>query len=158
MITKTLNEEEDWGEGSYANVDVVGLGAGVYDQCSERGVPVIPHNGSERPRDTERFFNKRAEDYWHLREMAEAGLLDLPEQGEDDDMIAQLGALKWKVMPGGKIIIESKEDMKKRGMPSPDRADAVMMACAEGLNIFVPSILSSRNSTSLTNDLLDRQM
>jgi hypothetical protein len=157
MITKILNEEDDWGEGSYANIDVIGLGAGVYDQCDGTRLPVIPHNGSERPNDPERFFNKRAEDYWHLREMAEAELLDLPEQGEDDDLIAQLGSIKWKVMPGGKIAIESKEDMKKRGLPSPDKADAVMMACAQGLNIFVPSTMS-RDDTSLTNDLLDRAM
>jgi hypothetical protein len=156
-IAKILNDEEDWGESSYANVDVIGLGAGVYDQCAELGLPVVPHNGSERPNDPERFYNKRAEDYWHLREMAESGMLDLPEQGEDDDLLAQLGSIKWKVMPGGKIIIESKEDMKKRGMPSPDRADAVMMACAGGLSIFIPAGVS-QNSTSLTSDLLDRQM
>lgn len=158
-IARILNEEEDWGEGSYANIDVIGLGAGVYDQCVQMGLPVTPHSGSERPLDPDRFFNKRAEDYWHIRELAEAGELDLPEQGEDDDLISQLGSIKWKVMPGGKIAIESKEDMRKRGMPSPDRADAIMMALAAGISIYVPnSVKKSVNNTSLTNDLLDRKM
>jgi hypothetical protein len=158
-ITKVLNEEEDWGESSTANIDVIGLGAGVYDQAIEQKLPVLPHNGSEQPNDTERFYNKRAEDWWHVRELAEAGELDLPEQGEDDELIAQLGSIKWKVMPGGKIAIESKEDMRKRGLPSPDKADAVMMALSPGLSIWVP--MSVRNKTSegsLTNDLLNKQM
>ena len=42
----------------------------------------------------------------------------------------QLGSIKWGIDSRGKIKIESKEDMRKRGLPSPDRADC---ACGESL-------------------------
>ena len=44
---------------------------------------------------------------------------------EDDLLAAQLGAIKWKLTSRGQIQIESKDEMRKRGMPSPDRADAL---------------------------------
>jgi hypothetical protein len=52
-------------------VDVVGVGAGVYDRLAELGVPVAAYNGGESPYDKERFVNARAEDYWTLREIFE---------------------------------------------------------------------------------------
>jgi hypothetical protein len=158
LVAKLLNEEDDFGPNSKVHIDTIGVGGGVYDRCIELGLSVHSYMGSERPYDTDRFFNKRAEDYWHVREMAERGELDLPEQGEDDELIAQLGSIKWKIMPGGKIAIESKEDMRKRDMPSPDRADALVMALAEGLSIFVPNTVREDGSTSETDDLLERDM
>jgi phage terminase large subunit len=53
-------------------VDVVGVGAGVYDRLVELSIPVVPYNGGEAPFDKERFVNARAEDYWF-----EAGTPDL---------------------------------------------------------------------------------
>jgi hypothetical protein len=100
-------------------VDVVGVGAGVYDRLVELGVPVTPYNGGEAPFDKERFINARAEDYWNLREMFEAGEVDIDEL--DDVLAAQLGSIKWTVDSRGRIKIESKDDMRKRGLPSPDR-------------------------------------
>jgi len=108
----------------------------VIDRLKELGAQVNAFNSSDRPMDTERFANRRAEAWWAVREMGERGDLDLPEQGEDDDLIAQLGSVKWKIQQGsGKIIIESKEEMRARGMPSPDRADAAIMALVQGANI-----------------------
>ena len=49
----------------------------------------------------------------------------------DDELAAQLAALRYAYTSRGQILIESKDDMKKRGMPSPDRADAVMLAAAK---------------------------
>jgi hypothetical protein len=50
----------------------------------------------------------------------------------DEELAAQLGALRWHRDSKGRIVIESKEEMKKRGLPSPDRADAVSMAFSRG--------------------------
>jgi hypothetical protein len=100
-------------------VDVVGVGAGVFDRLAELGLPVTVYNGGEAPFDKERFVNARAEDYWNLRELLENGEIDIDEL--DDKLAAQLGSIKWTVDSLGRIKIESKEDMRKRGMPSPDR-------------------------------------
>lgn len=120
--------------GEYAQVDVIGVGGGVYDRMRQLGSLVREFNSSQRAYDNERFGNRRAEVYWHLRDLADNGQLDLPPHGEDDELVAQLGSIKWK-LTGGRIYIESKEDMRQRGMPSPDRADAAVMALAEGPSI-----------------------
>jgi hypothetical protein len=65
--------------------------------------------------------NARAELYWKIREEFEAGQVDLDKA--DDVLAAQLGAIKWSVDSKGRIKIESKEDMRKRDLPSPDHAD-----------------------------------
>lgn len=137
------------------HVDSIGIGAGVYDRLRQRKVPVFEHNASHRPDDPKRFINRRAEVYWQFREDAENGLIDLPPDGEDDDLISQLGSIKWHVS-SGKIAIESKDDMKKRGLPSPDRADAAVMSNITGPSFILPEVPDDEPSNSLTADLLDK--
>jgi hypothetical protein len=60
------------------------------------------------------------------RESFEASEIDIDP--EDDKLAAQLGSIKWTVDSRGRIKIESKDEMRKRGLPSPDRADTVAMA------------------------------
>lgn len=112
---------------SVAKVDVVGLGAGVVDRLKEQKKPVREMNAAEAAGDPERFANRRAEWYWALRERFQEGDIDLDP---DEELAAQLSSIKYKIDSRGRIQIESKEDMKKRGLPSPDRADAVMLAFA----------------------------
>jgi hypothetical protein len=87
----------------------------------------VPYNGGEAPIDKERFVNARAEDYWTLRELFEQDEVDIDP--DDDKFAAQLGSIKWGIDSRGRIKIESKDDMRKRGLPSPDRADTCI---AEG--------------------------
>lgn len=110
-----------------AFIDVIGVGSGVYDRCAEWGLNVVPFGASDLAYNPVRFGNRRAEVFWEFKEDLERGVIDLPPKGEDDDLYAQLGAIKWK-LKNGKIYIESKEEMKKRGLPSPDLADAAVMS------------------------------
>ena len=104
---------------------MVGVGAGIYDRLAELGVPVAAYNGGEAPYDKERFVNARAEDYWNLREIFAGGEVDVDEL--DDVLAAQLGSIKWTIGSRGRTKIESKDDMRKQGLPSPDRADTLAM-------------------------------
>jgi hypothetical protein len=70
--------------------------------------------------------NARAESYWHLRELFEQGLIDLDPT--DEELAYQLCSIKWEVDSRGRIKVERKEDMRRRGLASRDRADAVAMA------------------------------
>ena len=142
--------------GELANIDIVGVGGGVYDRAKQMGARVREFNSSTRAMDPVRFGNRRAECYWHVRDLADEGLLDLPAHGEDDDLIAQLGSIKWKLM-GGKIFIESKEEMKERGMPSPDLADAVVMALAPGAGIVALDDIPDEDQSE-TAGLMSRPM
>ncbi len=48
---------------------------------------------------------------------------------DDDDLVAQLSGRKYRLTENSKIRIESKDDMKKRDLPSPDEADCVLLLC-----------------------------
>lgn len=113
-------------------VDGVGVGAGVADRLAELGHPVMDMQAGGGADEPDRFKNARAEWYWRLRTLLENGELDLDPH--DDETAAQLAGLRFEYTSRGQIKIESKDDMKARGMPSPDRADAVMLACAIDLN------------------------
>ncbi len=115
--------------GITANIDVIGLGAGVYDRLKEQGKPVVAINVAESSSDPERYANLRAEYYWQLRNLFETDSIMIPAEEELEHELSQL---KYKVISSnGKIRIEEKDEMKKRLGHSPDRADSLMLAFAE---------------------------
>lgn len=73
---------------------------------------------------------------------------------DDDQLAAQLGSIKWTVDSRGRIKIESKDDMRKRGLPSPDRADAVVY-CWVSMGSATIDVQSYKGE-ALTGDLLDK--
>jgi phage terminase large subunit len=111
-------------------VDEVGVGGGVVDIMYEEGLPVVALNAGKAPADDDkRFANLRAELYWGIREAAERGTLDLDP--EDEDVIVQLSSIQYTHRTSdGAIQIESKKEMKRRGMGSPDNADALVLTLA----------------------------
>jgi hypothetical protein len=109
-----------------AKVDEIGIGRGVVDRAKEQDKPVVGVNVGQAAREPEGFANLRAEGYWGLRERFQEGSIDIDP--DDEDLAAQLVDLKYKRTSSGKIQIESKEELKRRGKPSPDEADAVMLA------------------------------
>lgn len=110
-----------------AKIDAVGIGAGVYDRLKEQKIMVKEMQSGASAKDKERFANARAEWWWHLRTLFEAGDIDI---ADDETMISQLSNIRYHINSRGQIQIESKEDMKKRGIGSPDRADTLMLAFA----------------------------
>ena len=136
-------------------VDIIGLGAGVFDRLREQRLPVGPHQGSTRALNPQKFKNRRAEVWWTFRELMEENLIDLDP--EDDVLAAQLGSLKWGIDSSGRIFVETKEDLRERGLPSPDRADAaVLSTVAVGSVRGNAGIAAADNS--LTGDLLTKVM
>ena len=109
-------------------VDADGIGGGVVDQLRAANVPVLEFHGGQPARDSERFSNRRAEAFWTLRDDIEQGLVDLDP--DDKELLTQLGRMRWKLDAKGRVQIESKDAMRKRGIKSPDRADAAAMAHA----------------------------
>jgi len=108
-------------------VDEIGIGRGVVQRAQEQKyTTVIGVNVSRPAKDKEHFENIRAEGYWALRELFQSRLIDIDDA--DDDLAAQLVDLRYKRNSRGKIQMESKDDIKARGRPSPDDADALMLA------------------------------
>jgi hypothetical protein len=73
----------------------------------------------------------------------------------DDKLAAQLGPIKWGIDSRGRIKIESKDDMRKRGLPSPDRADAMAIAFASRANA-APMNVENHAGESITGDLMTK--
>jgi hypothetical protein len=109
-------------------VDADGVGGGVVDQMRANGVPVLEFHGGQPAHDTTRFYNRRSEVFWLLREGMEAFEVDLDP--DDKELLAQLGRMRWGTDGRGRIKVESKDEMRKRGVKSPDRADGAAMAFA----------------------------
>ena len=118
--------------GFKANVDVIGVGAGVVDRLKEQEFPVNGINVGESAIDKEHFANLRAELYWNLRERFKNGEIDLTriDQIVYDRLSGELTSIKFKYTSKGQIQLEAKKDMKKRLGRSPDLADALVLAFA----------------------------
>lgn len=140
-------------------IDVVGLGAGVVDPLSALGYRIAPYSGGEQANDPTRFTNRNAEAWWAFRDGLRAGLIDLDP--EDLTLASQLQSRKWKIDPQGKRIrLETKDEMAKRGLPSPDRADAAIMSWYEGVRTVgdPDSLLPDKGEqSSIAGDLLTIQ-
>jgi len=106
-----------------AKVDKIGIGTGLVDRGKELKRPFIGVNVAQAAEDSERFVNLRAESYWGLREIFEAGEIDIDPN--DEDLAAQLAAIKYKTTSAGRIQMEAKKEMIVRLGHSPDDADAV---------------------------------
>jgi hypothetical protein len=109
-------------------VDDSGVGGGVTDRLSELGFPVRPVIVGTPARDSSKFFNLKAELFWNLRVLFRQGAISIPP---DPDLVNQLTALRYEITSTSKIKIESKDDLIRRGVESPDKADALMLAFAE---------------------------
>jgi hypothetical protein len=110
------------------SVDVVGIGYYMAQHLRDQGLRVEEVNVGERARDSEKYANLKAELYWGLRERLQAG--DLAGL-TDEKAIAQLAGIRYSHNARGQVVIESKEEARKRGVKSPDRAEAIMLAFAE---------------------------
>ena len=109
-------------------VDEIGVGAGVVDRLRELGTQgVTGVNVAQRASRPEHFANLRAELYDGLRERFQQGRIAIPD---DQALVAELASLKYSFTSSGQVRLEGKEDLRSRGLPSPDRADALMLAFA----------------------------
>ena len=106
--------------------DDTGVGGGVTDRLRELGYPVLAINFSQKPTDPYHFRGIRDEMYWHLRELFRSDEIAIPDLPA---LLNQLSSVRYKINGRtGKIEIEGKDEMKKRGLASPDEADSLVIA------------------------------
>lgn len=107
-------------------VDCIGVGAGVVDRMNEMGYDCVEGvNVARSANDKEKFRNLRAELWSDMRDWLAQ---EMPTQIPDNDELhGELCSLGFKFTSSGQLQIESKDDLRARGMPSPDGADALAM-------------------------------
>jgi hypothetical protein len=108
-------------------IDDSGLGGGVVDRLREDGQEVRGINNGSAAGDPEHFANLSAEMHWNLRKLFENDGIQIPNH---EMLCAQLPGRKYSVLSRGKgcIKIETKEEMMRRGLKSPDFPDALVLA------------------------------
>jgi hypothetical protein len=108
-------------------VDSIGLGAGVVDRLRELKLPCRGINVSESPAMGGTYLNLRAE-LWHkAKAWLEKRDCKIPN---NEDLIGELATVRYTFTSNGKIKIESKDDIRRRGLKSPDMADAFVLTFA----------------------------
>jgi hypothetical protein len=117
------------------NIDVIGVGSSAYDFLIVQGYDVEGINNAEPSSMRDKsgqlaMRNKRSEGYWSLREALDPKSGDNLALPPDEELKADLCAPLWKITPGG-VLIESKEEIKKRLGRSTDCGDAVVLALME---------------------------
>jgi len=133
-IVSIINKEKP----ARVNIDVSGMGVGIYDRLREQGHHVVQAvNFGGKPVDpgvpdeTGRFgggpANRRAEIWMTLRSALE-DRFSLPDS---DSLQADLTSVGYKFDSAGRVVLESKQDMKRRGAPSPDEGDAIALCFAD---------------------------
>jgi hypothetical protein len=108
-------------------VDADGIGWGMYLHLRDMGYPVVEFHAGGQARDKERFRNLKAEAYWTFRERLQAGEVNGLQDARTQ---AQLATVRYRHTPRGQVEIETKEEMRKRGVRSPDRAEGLILAFA----------------------------
>lgn len=127
----------EWGADGI-HVDVVGLGAGVADRLREQGAPVVDVNvaesapereygrGEAQPRMLRDYLWLEMQKWFRDEEPSLMG----DEIDHRQDLAGELASVRYGIDSAGRIVIESKDAMKKRGLRSPDLADGLALTFA----------------------------
>lgn len=114
---------------SVINIDNIGLGYFWPRDFRDAGFSMARGvNVALPPVKKARFQLLKDELYWGLRELFEAHLIT----GLHPTARGQLASLRWDRGPSGRVKVETKDEMRKRGVPSPDWAESTMLCFAPG--------------------------
>lgn len=141
---RLIEENPDYTGSIAVNIDDTGLGGGVTDRLEEvkaerklYRLVISPVNFASRPPqsddDKEHYKDMTTYLWATVRSLLEAKAVAIQN---DNELVAQLSVRKYFIISNGMLQLESKADMKKRGIKSPDRADAVALACFRQARIY----------------------
>ena len=141
-----VHKEKNYTSKVRVKVDSIGLGWGVVSTLRTWGTEqlhnadIVAVNVAERARESTRFTNQRAEMWWNGRTLLQptADGSQVVKIDADHRTLAQLSGPMYASDSSGRIKIESKMDIKRRGITSPDRAEAILLALYEPKKTGLP--------------------
>lgn len=129
-------------------VDKGGLGVGIVDRLDELNIPVIGVFFAEQASEPDIYLNKRAEMWWLMK----AWLEDAPNRIPNDaQLISDICAPQPVESSHNKKQLESKKQMAKRQIRSPDGADALALTFAQPVQRRSVDPGVARNRTPATS-------
>lgn len=132
LVVRRVNEAP-----GITRVDMIGVGHGVFNRLDELGKPVIGIDSRNKPalEFEEVYLNLRSQMWFNMRDIFEAqylhgNVISIPD---DAELIEELTIVMFKTMSNGRIVVESKEELKKESRlgRSTNKADALIYACAD---------------------------
>ena len=133
-LIEIINEEQP----DATIIDCDGLGSGVFDHLKYRGFNkrLFEFHGGANADDTNMYYNKRTEVWGWMRDWLKSGAA-IPD---DPELDTHLTSPTYDTAKGkkffGTMFLEHKEDMKNRGLESPDCGDCLAMTFA--VNVAAP--------------------
>ena len=138
-------------------VDGIGIGAGVMDRLGSLGFSrIMDVNSGRAAVERNRYANMRAEMWgrmrvWLRERAALQGLTDYAKELQDD-----LTSLNYDFDQRDRMKLESKDDLRARGLPSPDLADALALTFAH--RIAPPDVANMYSRTIKQVEMSDPLM
>ena len=141
---KLIQEYPDYTGSITVIIDDTGLGGGVTDRLAEvkaerqmYRLVIVPVNFASSPPNTDGdvvHYKDMTTYLWaEVRNLLESKQISIQN---DNELVAQLSIRKYAVASNGMLQLERKKEMKERGVKSPDRADAVALACFQQSRIY----------------------
>lgn len=125
-------------------VDGGGVGGGLIDRLRQLQIPVWEVTFSANPdgitsEPSTRYYNKRAEIWGAMRTWLEHGCIPETVEGADLTLVDELIGPTYSMAGDDmEIQLERKRDMRRRGVPSPNIADA--LACTFAYQVYSPPL------------------
>lgn len=124
-------------------VDIGGLGAGIVDRLKElgHGDIIVGVNAGSSPLDSRKYSNKRSEMWGELKSWLQDEPCQIPDS---DELHSDICGTRYKIDSNSRLVMEKKEEMKKRGIRSSDTADALCLTFSQ------PIIVKDNNKKAST--------
>lgn len=130
-VMELLRNPPDGRKPDIVYFDYLGVGAPVFDRLKAQDLgstQLVGVNAGAQADDPERFYNKRAEMLSRVKDWLNE--MPYPQVEDSDELMADLCAARRVPDPRNRVKLESKDDMAKRGIDSPDSADALALTFA----------------------------
>lgn len=136
-------------------VDAIGMGAGVADRLQEMGLPAVAVNVSETTGPLGQGARLRDELWYRLKVLLLDKGIALPH---DEELASEICTPLAEYLSNGRLKVESKREMKRRGFMSPDKADAVMLTLYSTASPYDTVTTGSGSSAYRTRGPLKRNL
>lgn len=135
-------------------VDSLGVGSGCAGELYDRGYRVVRYKGGSESSDPKKWRNRRTQSYLVTRDAFRDGLITFADDAidEPEELEAQLCSVKRKIVGDDKIEdLVTREEMRREGIKSPDRADSLVMQSATQAPVYSPGSHGQAVETTITH-------